>query len=190
MGKKDVVIRLGGEAGQGIITAGKLISKGLKRNGYYSYLSWEYPSLIKGGHNYCDIRFSSQMVHANSYKVDVLIALNSQTIALHTNNMNKDGLILYDRATTLIENKRSDCKYLDLPLQDLAKLQGNPLYKNTLAAAATLAVFNLANEEFRKVVIENFKEKGIEITKKNEQQLIKLALLSYLKVILKDNNTF
>ena len=49
-------IAIGGEAGQGIVTVGELLSKLLVRNGYSIVVTQSYQSRIRGGHNTFYIR--------------------------------------------------------------------------------------------------------------------------------------
>ena len=56
MGEYSVLI--GGKAGEGINTAGLSIAALFSRLGYRTYMYFDYPSLIRGGHNYAIIRAS------------------------------------------------------------------------------------------------------------------------------------
>ena len=53
---------IGGEAGYGIMNTGLAFAKFSIRNGLYAFLSHEYPSLIRGGHNTSAVRVSDEEI--------------------------------------------------------------------------------------------------------------------------------
>ena len=89
-------LKIGGQAGQGIKSAGLMLAKVATRSGYYTYTYTEYPSLIRGGHNVMQINVSSEEVTAPSKKTDFLIALNQQTINLHSGELIAGSGVLFD----------------------------------------------------------------------------------------------
>src|ERR1035437_6985122 len=89
-------VGIGGAAGDGVMEAGSNLGLLLTDLGYEIYLSTDYPSLIRGGHNFTRLSFSKQKVWCDYEKLDVLIALNDETVDLHKSEMNKNGLIFVD----------------------------------------------------------------------------------------------
>ena len=59
---KEISILIGGKAGDGIKGAGQIIARLLNRLGYRIFLYDEYPSLVKGGHNFNVIRGSEKKI--------------------------------------------------------------------------------------------------------------------------------
>ena len=59
---KEVSVLIGGRAGDGINSAGALVAQLLNHLGYRIYLYFDYPSLIRGGHNFAIIRGSEHEV--------------------------------------------------------------------------------------------------------------------------------
>jgi 2-oxoglutarate ferredoxin oxidoreductase subunit alpha len=82
-----LTIGIGGQAGAGIMESGNIISKFAMRSGLYVFSSSEYPSLIKGGHNFTYVRVSNEKVSSLLSGIDLLIALNQETIDLHFNEL-------------------------------------------------------------------------------------------------------
>ena len=93
---KEISILIGGKAGDGIKQGGNAIARLLNRMGYWVFLYEDYPSLIRGGHNFAIIRASSQRMSAHKDKVDVLIALNQETLDIHKDRIKKDTIIIFD----------------------------------------------------------------------------------------------
>ena len=91
-----VNIVIGGEAGQGLITIGQLLTKSLVRSGYRVVVTQDYQSRIRGGHNTFRIRTSPEAVAAPQESIDLLVALDPATVDLHRPDLSPRGIILID----------------------------------------------------------------------------------------------
>jgi 2-oxoglutarate ferredoxin oxidoreductase subunit alpha len=154
-----VTIGIGGEAGQGVGRSGMLLGKALMRSGFLAYGNIDYPSLIRGGHNYYTLRTSHRKVTSILEKPDLVIALNKQTILLHQNEVNRDGGIIYDEDEKIDESQftRSDIKYFSIPLTKVVKeLSGPDIMRNTVALGAVTALIGLKPNLLQDVVSETF----------------------------------
>ncbi len=96
MPDSSIVILVGGEAGQGLVTIGQLMAKALVRAGYEVVVSQDYQSRIRGGHNTFVIRTGLDVFHAPCDKVDILVALNAETVARHKGQLTPSGLVVAD----------------------------------------------------------------------------------------------
>ena len=92
----DISVLIGGKAGDGINSAGLTIAHLFNHLGYRVYMYFDYPSLIKGGHNFAIVRASEHKIGAHRETADVLLALNNDTIDVHTGMMRPDTEIIYD----------------------------------------------------------------------------------------------
>jgi len=92
----DISVLIGGKAGDGINSAGLTIAQMFNHLGYRVYLYFDYPSLIKGGHNFAIVRASDHKIGAHLETVDFLLALNNDTLAFHTGMMHPATEIIYD----------------------------------------------------------------------------------------------
>lgn len=90
----EINICIGGEAGQGLITLGELLSKSLVRSGFNIVVTQEYMSRIRGGHNTFTIRAGSGQILAPRESIDILVALNKETVMLHRKQLSPRALIL------------------------------------------------------------------------------------------------
>jgi len=93
---KDISILIGGKAGEGINQAGLLVARVLSRMGYKIYVYYDYPSLIRGGHNFSVIRASREKIAAQGNKIDILLALNQDAVDLHKDRLKEDSIVIYD----------------------------------------------------------------------------------------------
>ena len=89
-------ILIGGKAGEGINTAGLSIAGLFSRLGYYTYMYFDYPSLIRGGHNFAIIRASEKKVRAHRTPVDVLLAFDQKSVDNHRERVHDGTTIIYD----------------------------------------------------------------------------------------------
>jgi 2-oxoglutarate ferredoxin oxidoreductase subunit alpha len=90
---KDVTVIVGGKAGDGINNAGLIVTQLLNHLGYYVYMDIDYPSLIRGGHNFAAVRAAEQPVMALKKTIDFLIALDQETVHHHYNTCRDCALI-------------------------------------------------------------------------------------------------
>ncbi len=148
---KDFVIRIGGEAGRGIATGADIISNLFLKLGYHVFSSKDYCSQIKGGHNYHTIRISSSPIGADVQKVDMLLALDAETIRRHEKMVGKEGIILYEDQMVLEEEHQKDPRFIAIKLSELKKeLQNENIHNALFLGAAIKALglnFNLLKEE-------------------------------------------
>jgi 2-oxoglutarate ferredoxin oxidoreductase subunit alpha len=93
---KDISVLIGGKAGDGINSAGALVARLLNTLGYSVYLYFDYPSLIRGGHNFAIIRGSDQDIGTSRRTVDFILALNNETIDRHRNRTRPDTAIIFN----------------------------------------------------------------------------------------------
>ena len=167
MNQNDFTWKIGGEAGFGIMTTGSSLAKICTRCGFNIVSNNEYPSLIRGGHNAFTVRASKDKIFALTQKVDILVALNKQTIDLHKNELNKDGVIIYDPIFYTPE-KDSSTRFIAVPFSQLAKdNKGDIVMRNTVALGATLAILGMDFNTLKEIINEQFKSKGEEIVKQN-----------------------
>ncbi len=128
---------IGGAAGQGIDTTAAMLELLLKKSGYYVYTIRDFMSRVRGGHNFTLIRFHNDRITSHSDKLDGIIALNEETIALHKENLKPNGFILCDSS---ISNENSQTISLDLA--GMAKKIGNPRVAGSIAIGAALKLFD------------------------------------------------
>jgi 2-oxoglutarate ferredoxin oxidoreductase subunit alpha len=79
----SVSFLIGGEAGQGLTRSGSLLGKAFMRGGFYVFGANDYPSVIRGSHNFYVLRASDEEVHSQGDTIDLVLALNKETILLH-----------------------------------------------------------------------------------------------------------
>ena len=101
---KDFSTLIGGIAGDGINEAGMTVSRLLSRLGYHIYMYYDYPSLIRGGHNFSLIRACRHNVAVHTDAIDVLIALNQDTVEKHKHRLKESSFVIYDADKVKLES--------------------------------------------------------------------------------------
>ena len=167
----DLSFCIGGEAGQGLESSGAGFAKSLTRAGLHVIGVPDYYSRIRGGHNYFTIRASDQPVWAVKETIEILLALDGETVARHAGRIVPGGAVIIDDKIKFDEGLLAgrDIRLVRLPLVEIAEREGNALMVNTgaLAVAAALTGFDL--EYMMGVIADNFGRKGEAVTQANRR---------------------
>jgi len=102
----DYTCLFGGEAGYGVMSAGSMVAKGANRNGLWSFVVNEYPSLIKGGLNSCRVRLSNQPLTAYEEPIHFLGLFSQQAFECYAPQLGTGGIILYDSPTVTVDESK------------------------------------------------------------------------------------
>lgn len=152
--------KVAGEAGHGILNAGlQMFAKSCLRGGLFVFATAEYPSLIRGGHNNLDVRVSDSEIFAHTKHVNLLIALDKNSIDKHKNKVTPGGGIIYDNDAVKIDPSyigRSDILVYPIPMYQLADQSGGKIMRNTVAMGATFALLDYDMELLYGVLRDNF----------------------------------
>jgi len=120
----EKIILVGGEAGQGIAKTGYFIGKIFSNLGFYVFNYRDYPSLIRGGHNFNVLRISNKPIYSHKNKYDIVIALDQKTIDIHQKDLNKNGFILSAKNLRARKIKKIDIETILNKLK-APKIMGN-----------------------------------------------------------------
>ncbi|HBZ55230.1 MAG TPA: 2-oxoacid:acceptor oxidoreductase subunit alpha [Syntrophobacteraceae bacterium] len=166
MDVQAVNVVIGGEAGQGLVTVGQLLAKSLVRSGFEILVSQSYMSRIRGGHNTFTIRCGVGPILAPREGVDLLIALDRETIAIHAQELAPGASTIVDVA--LFEGVEISCaSCLKVPFNDISK----PRYHNVVALGAAGALLGLDRTILLVAVESLFGKKHPEVTEENRRAL-------------------
>jgi 2-oxoglutarate ferredoxin oxidoreductase subunit alpha len=153
--RTELNIMVGGEAGQGVQSVGFLLAKSLARAGFQVFADQDYESRVRGGHNFFRVRLSTNPVNAISKQLDILIALNQESIDLHQDELKTDGILVYDSGKFKTAGIRSSS--IGIPFSDTVKAVGlNPITANTIALGVVLSLLGVNQELSRGTLQINF----------------------------------
>ena len=147
---------IGGAAGQGVETAAALLEKLLKRSGYSVFTMRDFMSRIRGGHNFCQIRFGTEPALSHSGRLDGIVALNEETAALHKDRLQEDGFLLCDSALAV-----DDPRALKLDMNAIAREAGNVKAAGSVAAGAVMKLFGAPPDGAESALRASVKEEAL-----------------------------
>ncbi|MBU4351335.1 2-oxoacid:acceptor oxidoreductase subunit alpha [Patescibacteria group bacterium] len=137
MKENDFNIRIAGEAGYGIASAGLALAKIALRSGYFVFDYSEYPSLIRGGHNIYTLRISGEQIYSPSLPVDFLIALNQDAVDFNKDQLSPQSFILLNSDKASDSGLSSGIRALPIPLVKIAlDNKGSEVMMNNVALGA------------------------------------------------------
>jgi len=167
MAKLDIVIGIGGAAGQGIATPGDILAFIFARRGLYLSAYNAYQSLIRGGHTFLTIRTSDVPVHTHGDKIDVLIPLNQDTIDRHLHFMKTGSAVVFDGDKIKPGKAAQGVNLCPLPIKELKGASTSPLVQNTIALGAVLHMVGIEFKVLEDILTRQFKKKGDAVIKEN-----------------------
>ncbi len=147
---EELSILIGGKAGDGINSAGMMIAHLFNRLGYRIYMYFDYPSLIKGGHNYALVRASREQKGACRDRVDFILALNQETIDLHRDLSREGTELLFDSSRVRAEGIGVNLPSI-LKEEDAPHVMGNSCIIGAFAKAAGIE-WMVLEEVFRRQI--------------------------------------
>ncbi len=164
----ELIWRIAGGSGDGIDSTSQNFAKALMRSGLNVFTHRHYPSRIRGGHTYVEIRAKDEPVKSRGDNYNFLLALgdsfarNPQDEAYYGNEeikplsenldeLREGGVIVYDSGlldASEIENfdervEENDWHVYDLDLRGLAKEHGREVMRNTAGVGATAALLDM-----------------------------------------------
>ncbi len=155
MSKEVHTIKFTGPAGMGIKSVGQIFSKILVAHGFNLSDYSEYPSLVRGGHNTCQISFSQNKVFAPRYQIDLLFSLVPNHWQQHLEEFLPDTLIFSDEEFNKKDpeyNRRKKGKFLPLPFKTLANEIGSAQVVNTISLGVVAYLLNFDIELTKTIV--------------------------------------
>lgn len=159
---KEISILIGGKAGDGIRQAGHTLARLLNRIGYRIFFYDDYPSLIRGGHNFSIIRASQKRIIAHKETVDLIVALNQDAVEKHIHRLNDNGMILFD-------TKKAGAQGIGVDFMGIVKdLEGVPIMRNTAALGALAKILGAEWSVLERVMMDTI-EKQIDLNLKIAQ---------------------
>ncbi|MFX1540197.1 MAG: 2-oxoacid:acceptor oxidoreductase subunit alpha [Promethearchaeota archaeon] len=171
MADEEISILIGGEAGAGISAAGFSLGKVFMRGGLHVFGTVDYPSLIRGGHNFYMVRAGQDLVYNHWDNHDLIIALDANTIQRHWKELKQGGGIIYDSdeiATDSTDLPKDVKNLFPVPLKTIVKeVKGRPVVRNTVALGAAIGILGYNIEILEDILQEIFTDKGDKVVAMN-----------------------
>ncbi|HEV3262945.1 MAG TPA: 2-oxoacid:acceptor oxidoreductase subunit alpha [Gemmataceae bacterium] len=145
MDQSELIVGIGGAAGDGVASAGNTLALSAARQGQGVYAYNSYQSVIRGGHSYLRLRISVRKPLNHGDQVDALIALNQDTLDRHLQELVPGGAALYNSAKFKPSyDAPAGVQLCPLPVPELtAAYKELPVMQNTVAVGAVLRLMGL-----------------------------------------------
>ena len=126
----DITLVIAGEAGQGLVTIGSILTRALVRGGFEVLVQQDYMSRIRGGLNSWRIRFGPEEIDAPKEAIDILVAFSQDAVDRFSPHLTDRGLLIVDAPLA-----PEGLPTLAIPMKDLAPKS----LHNTLALGVAAA---------------------------------------------------
>ncbi|HIP74489.1 MAG TPA: 2-oxoacid:acceptor oxidoreductase subunit alpha [Euryarchaeota archaeon] len=152
-------ILIGGEAGQGVAKAATIMGKAFVREGFYVFNYRDYPSLIKGGHNFNVLRISAEPVSSHEFDGhDVVVALDEKTVRKHAGEMKKDAVVLAPNRVNADSKLSVDTENI------IRELNAPKIMENIILISAAWKYLGMPFESLEKTILEELKNNRTAVT--------------------------
>jgi 2-oxoglutarate ferredoxin oxidoreductase subunit alpha len=172
MSKRDLALRVGGAAGDGVSSTAESFAKISARSGLHTWTYSSYQSVIRGGHVWTQVRGGLDPLLSHGDDPDIVLCLNQQTMDVHQADVLEGGGIIYDVETVKPDpNKiRKNVRLIGIPLRKKAQaISPNALMRNTVALGAAVALFDMDFRHVESAFKDIWGDKKPEIVQQNVQ---------------------
>lgn len=164
----DLNILIGGAAGQGVHAITLPLAKTLVRRGCQVLFVQSYESRIRGGHLFNLIRVADRPLVSSREGVDILVALNQETVALHHKELSPEGVLIYD--DSLVREVPRERPSVALAHDDLLPgAKAGEIAVNAGACGALLGLLQVPQGPMLELLKETFGAKGTQVVEWNVQ---------------------
>ncbi|MXR51134.1 2-oxoacid:acceptor oxidoreductase subunit alpha [Halovenus sp. WSH3] len=173
--------RIAGGSGDGIDSTSQNFAKALMRAGLHIFTHRHYPSRIRGGHTYVEVRAGEQPVRSRGDGFNFLLSLGDsfarnpsedayygneelKPLTEHLDELNEGGVIVYDTglideeevAQIGLEERAEENNWHVYPvdLRELAREHGREVMRNTAGIGITAALLDIDTTYFEGLITE------------------------------------
>lgn len=138
MTEPSVVIRIGGEGGEGTITLGDLFTRIAAHSGLEVYSFHTYPAEIRGGQVMYQTRLGIERVMTEGDEANVLVAMNQEAWVEEHRDLCRQAAVIYEASLTIPEDPSYNYA---IPAESIAQHLDWPRGKNFVFLGALLWFF-------------------------------------------------
>ncbi len=161
----DFVIRFANVNGSGSASANGMFAKALFRMGIPVATRNIFPSNIQGLPTWFEVRVSEQGYLGRREGVDIMVAMNAETLVEDVASVSPGGYLLYDNSKPLAKTlRRDDINEIGIPiatmmLPEFADPKQRSLFKNITYLGALAGLLNIEFEVITGMVATQYKGK-------------------------------
>ncbi len=156
-------VRLSGQGGQGMITAGIILAEAASiYNGHNALQSQSYGPEARGGASKSEVIISDQDIdHPKAENIDFLLAISQEAYDKYAKDVKPEGIILIDK-TDVTPNPEITTKTYAVPITDIVYEIGKSFVINIVSLGALAEIAKIVSPEAIEKAIVNRVPKGTE----------------------------
>ncbi len=171
MARFDLTIKIGGEGGEGVISAGDFLTEAAARSGYEVVNFKSFPAEIKGGYAQSTVRISDEKLYSTGDAFDILCCFNGEAYFFNKKHLREGTVLVYDSSDFEPEEHKGVILY-PVPLSELAKdVMKAYITKNVIALGVLCGLFDIPSQSIRDSIKARFVRKGEEVISLNYKAL-------------------
>ena len=191
MTNTELIWRLAGGSGDGMDSTGQAFEKALMRMGLHVFCHRHYPSRIRGGHTYFEVRAGPEEVKSRGNGYNFLLALGDsfarnprenqpayygeeelKPLSENLDDLREGGVIVYDEgmlddddlAELELEERAEEEGWHVYPLnlREIAREHGREIMRNTAGVGATAALLGMDTEPVEQLMSDRMSDDILE----------------------------
>ncbi|WXG46383.1 MAG: 2-oxoacid:acceptor oxidoreductase subunit alpha [Candidatus Atabeyarchaeum deiterrae] len=169
----DMLLRVAGESGEGILTTGELLTFAAARLGLNICNFRTYPAEVTGGQSLYQVRLTTEKFLSPWNSTDILIVFDEDAFNYNIKSLHGKGSLVYDPDlhTPLLE-KNSSASLYGLPMTKISKEQvGLTRTKNMVALGAAASMISIPYGNIADLIQRRFKSMDRQTLDKNVEAL-------------------
>lgn len=158
----EVIVRTGGEAGDGIASLGEMLSRSFARMGLHVFGFNAYQSVIRGGHVWFQARTSDRRVYSQGDGADILYCLNRDTFDIHRADLRAGATAIFDpeKFTIPAGEVPAGTRVLAVPTLAIArKYTTQAILQNAVGLGAMAYLSGIPLKVLQEVIADSFGQK-------------------------------
>jgi len=163
--KNDLIFRIAGDGGEGVISCGDFIAAACARSGLEIYTFKTFPAEVRGGYAMYQIRVSSKPLFNQGDTFDIFCALNSEAYEINRVRLLPGTALIYDNSFS--PDIPDGILAYPIPMTKASKALGFKKAKNMVALGAISELFDISAEALKGVLCDKFKAKGDKVLQAN-----------------------
>ncbi|MBI5406169.1 MAG: 2-oxoacid:acceptor oxidoreductase subunit alpha [Nitrospirae bacterium] len=170
---KDMVIRVGGEGGEGVISTGDMLAQASARAGLEVLTFRTFPAEIKGGYAMYQLRVSTEKILSQGDTFHVCVVFNGEAYEMNKDLLAPGTVLVYDSPGGDFQPEATEgvIQY-PVPMTKISKVDlGSPISKNMVALGAVMQLFSFPVDSLKDLIKAKFKKKGESVVEMNLRAL-------------------
>jgi 2-oxoglutarate ferredoxin oxidoreductase subunit alpha len=160
---KELAVRVGGQAGDGIASIGESIARSFSRMGLHVFGLNAYQSVIRGGHVWYHARASEGRIYCQGDSADILYAMDRQTVDVHAPILHPGSTVIFDPEKFPLAPTEvpTGIQLLGVPTLEIArKYTSQSILQNAAGIGATAFLAGIPLDVIHQVLTDSFGRKA------------------------------